>query len=168
MTINNNLNLVHFVNFSLRMRKISFAVLNANSQYNSSTASLWVCCIQQSFLSYQRKIPEIKSSCRMTRNNVFNSVYHVNFSLRVRKIIFVVDNANSFTSRTGSSRVKQTPPTARFFNIWQPGAPIYQFYVHLNIKCCSVSFSAGRQLSVSFFLTLVCLVATTYQNDFSY
>ena len=112
-----------------------------------------------------KRFPKIKSE---DQKQFFHSVYWVNFSLRVRKIIFVVDNANSFTSRTGSSRVKQTPPTARFFNIWQPGAPIYQFYVHLNIKCCSVSFSAGRQLSVSFFLTLICLVATTYQNDFSY
>ena len=53
----------------------------------------------------------------MTRNDVFNSVYQVNFLLRVRKIISVVDNANSFTSRTGSSRVKQTFPPTRFFNV---------------------------------------------------
>ena len=119
-------------------------------------------------LAVRGRFPKIKSSCQMTRNDVFNSVYQVNFLLRVRKIISVVDNANSFTSRTGSSRVKQTFPPTRFFNVWQPGAPIYQFYVHLNIKCCSVSFSAWRQLSFSFFLTLICLVATTYQNDFSY
>ena len=89
----------------------------------------------------------------MTRNNVFSSVYQVNFSPRVRKIIFVVDNANSFISLTGLSRFKETFPPGRFlFNVLQPSAPIYQFYVHLNIKCCSVSFSARRQLSVSFFL----------------
>ena len=34
---------------------------------------------------------------------------------RVRKIIFVVDNANSFTSRTESSRFKETFPPGRFF-----------------------------------------------------
>ena len=119
-------------------------------------------------LAVRGRFPKIKSSCQMTRNDVFNSVYHVNFLLRVRKIISVVDNANSFTSSTGSSRVKHTFSPTRFFNVWQPGAPIYQFYVHLNIKCCSVSFSARGQLSVSFFLTLICLVATTYQNYFSY
>ena len=72
----------------------------------------------------------------MTRNDVFNSVYQVNFLLRVRKIISVVDNANSFTSRTGSSRVKQTFPPARFFNEWHTGASIYQMLF---------SFSSGSR-----------------------
>ena len=79
----------------------------------------------------------------------------------MRKIIFVVDNANSFTSRAGSSRVKQTFPPEGFFQCMA--------HWRTNISnAVQFSFRPGDNFLFLFFLLLIYLVATTYQNDFSH